>query len=64
MSRVIAWFADNSVAANLLMFLIIVSGLLALPLIPQESFPEVSPDYVSVSVVLPGASIVAHRRTH
>ena len=30
MRRVIAWFADNGVAANLLMMVIIVGGLLSL----------------------------------
>ena len=33
MKRAIAWFAQNHVAANLLMFIMVVGGLMALPVI-------------------------------
>jgi multidrug efflux pump subunit AcrB len=52
----IAWMADNSVAANLLMAVFIVGGLLMAPNIKQEVFPEVSLDIVSTQVAYPGAS--------
>ncbi|MEZ5066273.1 MAG: efflux RND transporter permease subunit [bacterium] len=52
----IAWFAGNHVAANLLAGLIVVGGLLALTGVKQEVFPEVRPDVVTVSVVYPGAT--------
>lgn len=54
--RVIHWFANNSVAANLLMILIIAGGLLTIPEIKQEVFPEFSSDMIQVSVVYLGAA--------
>lgn len=56
MKRAIAWFAENSVAANLLMALIVVSGILAIPVVKLEIFPEMRVDSVSISVPYPGAS--------
>ncbi len=52
---VFSWMAHNSVAANLIMALMIVGGLLTLPSIKQEVFPEVTLDQVTVSVPYPGA---------
>jgi len=56
MQRIIAWFADNGVAANLLMLLIVVGGLMTVPGLKQEVFPEFSSDLISVSVPYPGAA--------
>lgn len=56
MNKVVAWFAANSVAANLVVVMIFVGGLLTLPTIKQEIFPEFDTDMVSVSVLYPGAS--------
>jgi len=56
MRRIIAWFAENGVAANLLMLVIIVAGLLTLPSIPQEVFPEFSSGVITISVPFPGAA--------
>ena len=52
----IGYMARNGVAANLLMFFILAAGLLALPTLVQEVFPEVSLDRVLVSVSYPGAT--------
>lgn len=52
----LAWMAENSVAANLLMFVILVGGLLSLFLIKQEVFPEFDLDMVNISMAYPGAS--------
>lgn len=52
----IEWFARNSVAANLLMVGIVVSGLFFLSNIPIHTFPESDPDTVTVSVTLRGAT--------
>lgn len=51
----LAWMARNSVAANLLMLVFIVGGLMLAPRIKQEVFPEVELDTVSIQVVYPGA---------
>ncbi|MFQ5416634.1 MAG: efflux RND transporter permease subunit, partial [Myxococcota bacterium] len=56
MNRAIAWFAHNPVAANLLMALLLISGLLALPALRLEVFPEPSPDLVTISVEYRGAA--------
>lgn len=56
MNRAIAWFAQNHVAANLLMMAILVGGLLTAPRIKQTIMPDFDFDYVSVTVVYPGAS--------
>ncbi len=56
MKGLIAWFAGNSVAANLLMGLIVIAGLFTLPAIKQEIFPEFSLDLIVISVVYRGAA--------
>ena len=53
---ILAWFADHHVAANLLMLLIMFSGILAIFSIKIEVFPETSIDIVTVSVPDLGAS--------
>ena len=52
----IAWMARNSVAANLLMIVLIVGGLMVGRSIKQEVFPEFELDMVSIAVPYPGAS--------
>jgi len=52
----LTWMAGNSVAANLIMLLFLVGGLITALNIKQEVFPEFSLDMVSVSVAYPGAS--------
>ncbi len=48
--------AGNHVAANLLMLLFVVGGLLSATMITQEVFPSYDLDIVTVSVRYPGAS--------
>jgi multidrug efflux pump subunit AcrB len=55
-NRAIAWFAGNPVAANLLMMLLVVGGVLSVLTIKQELMPELSLDAVTVRVVYPGAA--------
>ncbi|WP_282166327.1 efflux RND transporter permease subunit [Shewanella japonica] len=53
----IAWFAKNHVAANLLMLMLLVLGLGSLSTrIPLEVFPTVESERVSVSISLRGAT--------
>ena len=56
MNRSIEWFARNHVAANLLMALLVVGGLLTIPILGQEMVPEVDLERVTVSVTYPGAA--------
>ncbi len=55
MRNLIAWFADNHVAANLLMILIIIGGAVSLPLLRTEVFPFNTPNEISVTVSYLGA---------
>ncbi|GAB4230258.1 MAG: efflux RND transporter permease subunit [Chlamydiales bacterium] len=52
----VAWMAQNHVAANLLMILFIVGGLIVASRIKQEVFPEYELDIIRVEVEYPGAS--------
>ena len=52
----IAWMASNPVAANLLMFVLVVGGILFGLSIKREVFPEIDMDMVTVVVAYPGAS--------
>ena len=56
MSGIIDWFARNSVAANLLMVFIIVSGAFSAFSVKQEVFPEFSLDMVTIEVPYLGAA--------
>lgn len=56
MPRIISWFVRNAVAANLLMWILIVGGLLALPNIHQEEFPNVEVDAISILIPYLGAT--------
>lgn len=56
MNGSIAWFAENKVAANLLMMLILVAGMLTLPEIRKEVLPDFSSQMISITVPYPGAS--------
>jgi multidrug efflux pump subunit AcrB len=58
MKTPIQWMADNHVAANILMLVFVVGGLLIGRSIKQEVFPEFELDIVTVTVAYPGASPV------
>ena len=52
----IAWFARNHVAANLLMLVIVVSGLAAIMQMRIQANPDIEPNTISIQVPYPGAS--------
>jgi len=52
----IAWMAAHKVAANLLMIVALIGGLLMLNHLRQEVYPDFEHDIVRVSVAYPGAS--------
>ena len=56
MNGLINWFARNGVVANLLMVLIVMAGVLTIPDLKKEVFPEFSVNVVSVSVSYRGAA--------
>lgn len=56
MERLISWWAHNRVAANLLMFGIVLSGLLGFQVMERETFPVFEPAQVEIEVFWPGAA--------
>ncbi|MBV1878517.1 MAG: efflux RND transporter permease subunit [Pseudomonadales bacterium] len=56
MRQAIAWFAEHSVAANLLLVLIVLSGLSSVINIPQKSFPDIDVKIITVTVPYLGAA--------
>ena len=56
MKGMIEWFARNSVAANLMMVFIMVSGILATTNVKEEVFPEIELDRINVEVPYLGAA--------
>ncbi|WP_370314807.1 efflux RND transporter permease subunit [Thalassolituus sp.] len=57
MKQSIRWFAENPVAANLLMICLVVLGLMAIPETRKELIPNVSLNKLSVQVKLPGGTV-------
>lgn len=56
MKSIIAWFANNPVAANLLMGLTIMAGLFSLPQMPMKSFPDLEIPIITINVPYLGAA--------
>ncbi len=53
--NLLAWFASNPVAANLLMLLIMSGGLLGIADVDKEVFPRFNPHQIVVNTQYPGA---------
>ena len=51
----LAWFASNPVAANLLMLLILVGGVIGYKVMDKEVFPRFNPQQINVTAHYPGA---------
>ena len=56
MKGVIAWFAENHVAANLLMLFFLIGGIITAIGIKLEVFPETTLDKIIITTQYPGAS--------
>lgn len=52
----IAWFAHNPVAANLLMLVLIVGGVYSALTLPKTMFPDVDSNYIDILKAYPGAA--------
>lgn len=52
----IDWFIHNHVAANILMLLFVVGGLISVFTMRTETFPSIDPRLVTVTVIYPGAN--------
>ncbi|MBB1432801.1 efflux RND transporter permease subunit [Pseudoalteromonas sp. SG43-6] len=53
---IIAYFANNSVAANLMMVFIIVMGIISFLTIQRQMFPNIEINYITINANYPGAS--------
>lgn len=53
---IIAYFANNPVAANLMMLFIIIMGIVSYITIQRQMFPNVEVNYITVQANYPGAS--------
>ncbi|MGZ5581276.1 MAG: efflux RND transporter permease subunit [Methylobacter sp.] len=51
----LAWFASNPVAANLLMMLIIIGGIVGFKVMDKEVFPRFNPQQIEITAEYPGA---------
>ncbi|HCD56981.1 MAG TPA: AcrB/AcrD/AcrF family protein, partial [Halieaceae bacterium] len=51
----VRWFIHNPIAANLLMIFLVVGGLLSVPALDKQFFPQIELNRVSISLVYPGA---------
>jgi multidrug efflux pump subunit AcrB len=56
MSALTRFFIEHPVAANLLMLLILAAGMLSITHIRVESFPQMAPTQLVISVVYPGGT--------
>lgn len=56
MNRLIAFFVNRELFANLLTIILLVFGVFALSKIRREMFPNVTFDIITIDVVFPGAS--------
>ena len=56
MKSIVAWFAENHVAANLLMIFLLLAGAITGLTMKLEVFPESSLDRISITTVYTGAS--------
>jgi len=53
---IIAWFARNAIAANLLMAFILIGGFLTIQTIDKQMFPQVKINWISYTAPYPGAA--------
>lgn len=55
MNRLIQWFTENSIAANLLMLSIFIGAFFSVNTINKEVFPTGEQNYIDISMAYPGA---------
>lgn len=56
MKKFVSWFAENHVAANLLMVFMLLAGAITAMTMKMEVFPESTLDQISITTSYPGAS--------
>ena len=53
---ILGWMASNSVASNLLMFILIIGGIIYVDRVKWEVFPQFELEMVLINVPYPGAA--------
>lgn len=56
MSGMTLWFTKNTVAANLLVLLVLVGGVFSLSSLRIEGFPKIPSSYIIINIAYPGAN--------
>ncbi|VUD52314.1 Multidrug resistance protein MdtC [Thalassocella blandensis] len=56
MQNLVKWFIENPIAANFLMILMLLGGLLGSFALKKEVFPAHEPNYIHIDMVYPGAA--------
>ena len=56
MNGIIAWFAQNKIAANLITLFVLIAGFISLQDTRKEILPNISLDIITISIPYPGAS--------
>jgi len=56
MKKIIGWFIDNHVSANLMMLFVLAAGIITVMTMKVEVFPDITPDKIAITVVDTGAS--------
>ena len=56
MNAMVTWFARNPIAANLLMAMIFLGGVMSATSIKEEVFPDTDTGVISITVPFPGAA--------
>ena len=51
----IRWFIDNPIAANLQMLVLLIGGVMGIPALDKQFFPEFELNTVSITMPYPGA---------
>jgi multidrug efflux pump subunit AcrB len=52
----VAWMAQNPVAANLLLLIVVIAGLFAIQTLDKEVFPSFPTETFTITVPYPGSS--------
>jgi len=55
-NSLVAWFADNKAAANIIMIFFILAGIGSAMTMVRETFPTIDPKIINITVPFPGAT--------
>jgi multidrug efflux pump subunit AcrB len=56
MRNIVRWFVENPIAANILMFTLLLGGWTGSEVLKKEVFPTADVNVIDVSMIYPGAA--------